>query len=139
MILRKQLFSILVPFLMRECTKECKVKDLTVPKGGVIFIPIYSMHRDPTIWPNPEKYDPERFSPGGKRSRDPYEYLPFGTGPRNCIGLRFAQMEMKLMLTRILKKYSLELAADTVIPPRVKTNITLVIDGGINLKVRSRF
>ena len=123
---------------MRECTKVCKVKDLTIPKGGMVFIPIHSIHRDPTIWPNPEKYDPDRFAPEVKRSRDPYLYLPFGTGPRNCIGLRFAQMEMKLMLARILKKYSLELAADTVIPPRVRQNITLVIDGGINLKVKSR-
>ena len=131
-------FPVVVAFLTRECTKDCKVKDLTIPKGGLVFIPIYSIHRDPTIWPNPEKYDPERFSPEMKRSRDPYLYLPFGTGPRNCIGLRFAQMEMKLMLARILKKYSLELAADTVIPPDVKQNISLVIDGGINLKVKSR-
>ncbi|XP_020621676.1 cytochrome P450 3A2-like [Orbicella faveolata] len=128
-----------VPFLMRECTKECKVKDLVIPKGGMVVIPTYSIHRDPSIWPNPEKYDPERFTPEMKRSRDPYNYLPFGNGPRNCIGLRFAQMEMKLMLARILKKYSLELAADTVIPPRVKVNITLLIDGGINLKVKSRY
>lgn len=119
---------------MRECTKECKVKDLVIPKGGMVVIPTYSIHRDPSIWPNPEKYDLEM-----KRSRDPYNYLPFGNGPRNCIGLRFAQMEMKLMLARILKKYSLELAADTVIPPRVKVNITLLIDGGINLKVKSRY
>ena len=123
---------------MRECTQECKVKDLVIPKGGMVIIPIYSIHRDPRIWPNPEKYDPERFTPEMKRSRDPYEYLPFGNGPRNCIGLRFAQMKMKLMLARILKKYSLELAADTVIPPSVKANITLVIDGGIKLKVKSR-
>ena len=73
-----------------------------------------------------------------KHSRDPHVYLPFGNGPRNCIGLRFAQMEMKLLLARILKKYSLELAVDTVIPPRVKVNITFLIDGGINLKVKSR-
>jgi len=127
-----------VPFLMRECVHECKVKELTIPKGGQVFIPIYSIHRDPTIWPNPEKYDPERFSSEAKQSRDPYLYLPFGSGPRNCIGMRFAQMELKLVLARILKKYKLEVAADTVIPPRVKTNITLVIDGGVNLKLKSR-
>ena len=135
----QRFFCLLVPFLMRECTKECKVKDVVIPKGGMIVIPTYSIHREPSIWPNPEKYDPERFTLEMKRSRDPYAYLPFGNGPRNCIGLRFAQMEMKLMLARILKKYSLELAGDTVIPPRVKVNITLLIDGGINLKVKSRY
>lgn len=123
---------------MRECTKECKVKELTIPKGGLVFIPIYSIHRDPAIWPNPEKYDPERFSPAAKKSRDPYLHLPFGNGPRNCIGMRFALMELKLVLARILKKYKLEVAPDTVIPPRVKANVTLIIDGGINLTLKSR-
>ena len=123
---------------MRECTKECKIKDLVVPKGGMVAIPTYSIHRDPNIWPSPEKYVPERFTPDLETSRDPYVYLPIGNGPRGCIGLRFAQMEMKLLLARILKKYGLELAADTVIPPRVKVNITFLIDGGINLKVKSR-
>jgi len=82
--------SVLVPFLMLGCVHESKVKELTIPKGGQVFIPIYSIHRDPTIWPNPEKYDPERFSPEGKQSREPYLYFPFGSGPRNCIGMRFA-------------------------------------------------
>ena len=131
-------FFLLVPFIMRKCTRECKVKDLTIPKGGGVVIPIYSIHRDPTIWPHPEKYDPERFSPEAKKSLDPYQYLPFGSGPRNCVGMRFAQMELKLVLARILKKYKLEVAEDTVIPPRVKANITLVIDGGVNLKLKSR-
>ena len=102
------------------------------------MVPIYSIHRDPTIWPNPEKYDPERFSPEAKQSRDPYLYLPFGSGPRNCIGMRFAQMELRLVLARIFKKYKLEAAADTVIPPPINSNTGLVIDGGINLLLKSR-
>lgn len=114
------------------------MKDLTIPKAGQVVVPIYSIHRDPTIWPDPEKYDPERFSSEVKKSRDPYLYLPFGTGPRNCIGMRFANMELKLVLVRTLKKYKLEVAPDTVIPPRLKTNITLIIDGGVNLRLKSR-
>ena len=78
---------------MRECTKECKIKDLVVPKGGMVVIPTYSIHRDPNIWPSPEKYVPERFTPDLETSRDPYVYLPIGNGPRGCIGLRFAQMK----------------------------------------------
>lgn len=127
-----------VPFLLRECTRECKVKDLTIPKQGEVFIPIYSIQRDPNIWPNPEKFDPERFSPEAKKTRDPYMYLPFGSGPRSCIGMRFANMELKLVLTRLLKKYRLEVSPDTVIPPRVKTNFILTIDGGINVRLKSR-
>ena len=101
------------------------MKNLKVPQGISVTVPTYSIHRDSKLWPNPERFEPERFSPEAKQSRDPYAYMPFGHGPRNCIGMRFAQMEMKLMLVRILKKYSFHVSSDTKIPPEVTLRIAL--------------
>ena len=106
--------------LSRSCTKSCVIKGIKIPKDSPILIPVYSIHRDPSNYPDPDKFDPERFSPAAKQSRNPYTYMPFGHGPHNCIGMRFAQTEMKLVLARILKKYRLEVAPDTKIPPDVK-------------------
>lgn len=59
---------------------------VTVNKGDKIWIPAHSLHRDPKYFPEPDKFDPERFSDENKHNIQPYTYLPFGVGPRNCIG-----------------------------------------------------
>jgi len=60
--------------------------NIRLPKGTSITIPVLGLHRDPTIYPNPDKFDPERFNTDQIKERHPYVYLPFGQGPRNCIG-----------------------------------------------------
>ena len=122
---------------LRTCTEECTIKGIKIPEGLTVLIPVYSIHRDPRYYPDPDKFDPERFSPEAKQSRNPYAYLPFGHGPRNCLGMRFAQMEMKLALARMLKKYRLEVAPDTKIPPHVVISATLTCSG-VNVRVTSR-
>lgn len=121
----------------RACTEECTIKGIKVPEGLTVAVPVYSIHRDPRYYPNPDKFDPDRFLPAAKQSRNPYTYLPFGHGPRSCIGMRFAQLEMKLAMARILKKYSFEVAPDTKIPPDVITSATLTCSG-VNVRVKSR-
>ena len=123
--------------LSRSCTKSCVIQGIRIPKDSPIVIPVFSIHRDPSNYPDPGKFDPERFSAAGKQSRNPYTYIPFGHGPHNCIGMRFAQTEMKLVLARILKKYRLEVAPDTKIPPDVKMKGLLGCTE-INLRVVSR-
>jgi len=123
--------------LARSCTKDCIIKGVKIQEGIMAVIPAYSIHHDPSIYPDPEKFDPERFSAAAKQSRDPYTYMPFGHGPHNCIGMRFVQVEMKLLLARMLKKYRLEAAPDTKIPPEVVIKSTLTC-GDVKVLVKSR-
>lgn len=78
----------MVSFLNRECVKDFKIPgtDVVIEKGISIMIPALGLHRDPEYFPNPMKFDPERFSEPNKGINHPYTYLPFGEGPRNCIG-----------------------------------------------------
>ena len=124
--------------LLRECTKECVIEGLKIPKGCIVTVPVYSIYRDPNIYPNPEQFVPERFTAEAKKARDPYLYLPFGTGPRNCIGMRFAQMEIKLVLVRLLKKFTFLVTSETQIPPPLKSKPTIAPTGGIKLAVKLR-
>lgn len=77
-----------VPFLNRELINDYTFENskIIIPKGLKIWIPVYGIHHDPDIYPNPEKFDPERFSEDKIKKRHPMHYLPFGHGPRNCIG-----------------------------------------------------
>lgn len=78
------------PMLSRRCDVAYKIPGTKVelPPGTRVIIPIYGIHHDPEHYPNPEAFDPERFSEETKRTRHPYTFLPFGEGPRNCIGRR---------------------------------------------------
>lgn len=77
-----------LPVLHRKCTKDCTIDEvgLTVEKGERTIISTLALHYDPEYFPDPEKFDPERFSEENKSNITPFTYLPFGDGPRNCIG-----------------------------------------------------
>ncbi|RXG59737.1 cytochrome P450 9e2, partial [Armadillidium vulgare] len=110
------------PRVDRRCTKDYVLPEvgLSIHKNTKITIPIYSIHRDPRHYEDPEKFDPERFSQSAKAGRPPMVYLPFGSGPRNCIGWRFALMEAKVALVHILK--------DFVFIPSKKTQVPIVLE-----------
>lgn len=79
--------------------------DYLVPKGITVALSILLAHRDPKIWPDPLKFDPDRFLPENSKGRNTYAFVPFSAGPRNCIGQRFALLEAKIVLTAILRKW----------------------------------
>jgi cytochrome P450 len=76
-----------------------------IPAGTNIFMPVYSIHRDPRHFPDPEKFDPERFSPQNSLGRHPYAYIPFGIGRRMCVGHLYSIMEAKTILSTVLRRY----------------------------------
>ncbi|KFO37341.1 cytochrome P450 3A9 [Fukomys damarensis] len=102
--------------LERACKKDVEINGVVIPKGSVVLIPTYVLHRDPKYWKDPEEFHPERFSKKNKGNIDPYIYMPFGAGPRNCIGMRFALMNMKLAIIRILQNFSFHTCKKTQMP-----------------------
>ncbi|KAL6262605.1 hypothetical protein P5V15_005399 [Pogonomyrmex californicus] len=97
-----------VPMISRELVEDVTVGNYTFPKGITVVLAILLMHRNPVVWPDPDKFDPDRFLPENSANRNPYAYVPFSAGPRNCIGQRFAMLEEKTVLTAILRKWRIK-------------------------------
>ncbi|XP_057619733.1 cytochrome P450 3A11-like [Chionomys nivalis] len=124
--------------LERVCKQDVEMDGVFVPKGSVVMVPLYSLHHDPQYWPEPMEFRPERFSKENKGSIDPYVYMPFGYGPRNCIGMRFALMNMKLALTKVLQNFSFQSCKETQIPLKLNRKPLLQPEKPIVLKVVPR-
>nr|WCC58067.1 cytochrome P450 [Pharsalia antennata] len=104
--------------LTRVCTKDYKFQnsDITINEGTPIMIPVTGLHHDPEYWPDPDLWDPDRFSEENKGNIRPFTYLPFGEGPRNCIALRFGLIQTKIALITVLSKYRVILSPKTITP-----------------------
>ena len=89
----------------REAMEADEILGYAIPKGAIVLMSIYALHRDPAYYPNPEKFDPGRFSAEAVNSRPRLAYMPFGAGPRMCIGNHFAMMEMQLLLTLLIRRF----------------------------------
>ena len=126
------------PLLMRKATSDYTFNGtkVTIPKKMVLWIPIFSIHRDPNIYPNPDVFDPERFNEDATAARHPMHYLPFGDGPRNCIGARFAVCQTKVGLIKILRNHKVHVCDKTTIPYEFDPGAFLLAPkGGIYLKI----
>ncbi|CAH0395694.1 unnamed protein product [Bemisia tabaci] len=110
-----------LPVVERLCVKSYTIPDTctTIPPGMKIIIPTLGLHHDSNYFPNPEVFDPERFSDERRSTIQPGSYLPFGDGPRICIGMRFAQTEIKLALVQIIHHYNFRLVGDISLPVEV--------------------
>ena len=108
----------ILPILDRQCDAIDgyslePFSDFKIPYGMPIYIPVYAIQRDEKHFPDPLKFDPERFSTENAASIKPFTHFPFGSGPRNCIGERFGLMQVKTGLVKILKDFRLETTART--------------------------
>ncbi|GBM39629.1 Cytochrome P450 3A25 [Araneus ventricosus] len=89
---------------------------IIIPKGTIVTIPIYAMHRDPEVFPDPEKFDPDRWTAEESQKRDQFAYLPFGAGPRNCVAMRFALIELKVCLAYTILNFKINKSPQTKVP-----------------------
>jgi cytochrome P450 len=120
--------------MAREAVEDDEIEGCEIKKGTTIFMPIFELHRNPKIWKNPTTFDPENFNLENTKNRNKFDYLPFGAGPRFCIGQQFALMEMQLVLASVLKRFTFE--ADPAFQVRMFPLITLKPKNGIKMFVR---
>jgi cytochrome P450 len=108
------------PFWMvdRMAMADDRVGDLVIPRGSTVIVFIYGSHHAPRYWQSPESFDPERFTKENDALQTPFTYLPFGAGPRGCIGGNYAMLQILMILSAVLTKYDFELTPGQTIEAR---------------------
>lgn len=134
----KESMRIYPPVFMfgRVATSDTQLGDHQVPKGTVVLLAPYALHRRPDVWPEPDRFDPARFAPEAEAARHRSAFLPFSAGPRTCIGLHFALLEGPLVLASLLRRARFEL-----VDPRgaeAEPVATLRPRGGLPMRVHLR-
>ncbi len=110
--------------------------NIIIKKGTTVFASVYAIHHDEEYFPDPEKFDPERFSEENKKTRPFESFLAFGLGNRNCIGLRFGMLETKIGLANLLCKFRFFKSERTEIPLKFnKNSFVLSPEGGLYLRI----
>ena len=127
-----------VPFVSRSITEDQVVAGYKLPKGHSASVLTYMVHRDERYYPDPEKFDPDRFLPENSENRPYFAYIPFSAGKRNCIGQRFAMMEEKVILANLLRKYELK-AMKTMDEINLVANLVLRPTNDMLIKLTKRF
>jgi cytochrome P450 len=108
------------PFWMidRMAVADDRVGDIDIPRGSTVIVYAYGAHHAPRYWESPESFDPERFIKANEKLRTPFTYLPFGGGPRVCIGNQYAMLQILMILSDLLRKYDFQLTPGQAIEAR---------------------
>lgn len=110
------------PIITRQVEQAFELGSLTLAEGTTVYVPIQAVHRHETLWEDPDRFDPSRFLPGAS-PRHRYAYLPFGAGPRICIGSAFAVMEAVAILAVLLSAYRFEPISEAAPEPSLKITL----------------
>jgi len=126
--------------LTRESSVEYELANTGIKlyRGQAVEIPVYAIHHSEEYYPNPDKFNPDRFLPENRDQIIPYTYLPFGAGPRNCIGMRFALTEAKLGLVSILQKYRFSQSSKTEIPLIFNEGVRILQTNNVHVRIHKR-
>jgi cytochrome P450 len=120
----------------REAQADDEIEGFFVPKGSMVAVCPYTLHRAEKYWPEPERFDPDRFLPERAAGRPKEAYLPFGDGPRVCIGRAFAMMEAKIILASVMDRFSVAPTSHREL--ELEPGITLRPRGGVPLRLTER-
>jgi cytochrome P450 len=120
----------------RRAMGDDEIGGYRVPKGSLVYVIPFVLHRRPALWPDPDRFDPERFAPELELLRHKFAYIPFGGGPRGCIGNHFAMIEAQLIVASIAQRYRVELLPDQRVRP--EPLITLRPSPGLRARLTPR-
>ncbi|XP_022901353.1 cytochrome P450 4c3-like [Onthophagus taurus] len=123
-----------VPLYEREMTEDISLDGLRIPKGTTISFHPYAQHRDPELFPCPERFDPDRFLPENISKRHPFAYIPFSAGPRNCIGMKYALMNIKTTVANVIRNFQLY-PAEYPHTPKLGNDAVLKSMNGLPIKI----
>ncbi|BFV56151.1 cytochrome P450 [Kitasatospora sp. CMC57] len=124
------------PVIGRMAVGECAIGDSVIPAGATVLATPYVVHRHAKHWPDPERFDPERFTPEAEAGRHRYAWLPFGGGPRACIGQHFSMLESVLALAGVLRAFDVEALDAREVP--LTHGITLAATGPVRIGLTRR-
>lgn len=129
------------PFIARQNSEDIKLSNCVVPKDTILMLSFYNLHRNKEVWgPNADMFDPNNFLPEKIASRHVYQYLPFSAGPRNCIGIKYGWLSMKILLSAVIRQYrfSTHLRLENII---TKFEATLKIENRhlVTIEKRERY
>jgi enediyne biosynthesis protein E7 len=120
--------------LPRRAIAADEVGGYHVPAGAEVLICPYTLHRHPRYWPEPDRFDPERFDPDVKTDRPRYAHIPFGAGPRFCVGNHLGMMEATFIISALMRDLKLEKAPDSKVTP--EPMMSLRLGGGLPMTVQ---
>ncbi|XP_067679999.1 cytochrome P450 3A6-like [Haliotis asinina] len=104
----------------RVAAKSTTINGYNIPTGMPVIIPVYAIHHDPEFWAEPEKFDPDRFLPENKHELHEYMWMPFGVGPRNCMGMRLALLEAKIAIVALVQNFRFVVTPETIAPEQLQ-------------------
>jgi cytochrome P450 len=124
------------PLIARAAARDLELGGVAVARSTPVYVPVYAVHRHRALWPDPDRFDPERFRPEAARARHRYAFLPFGAGPRVCIGMSFAMAEAAAILATLLRAVRPALPAGP--EPGLRLRVTLRPAAGMPMRPRRR-
>jgi cytochrome P450 family 4 len=129
-----------VPVIARHMKEDVKLvsgDDYVIPAGATVVVATYKLHRLESIYPNPEKFDPDNFLPERQANRHYYAFIPFSAGPRSCVGRKYAMLKLKVILSTILRQFRVrsDLGEDDF---RLQADIILKREEGFQIRLEPR-
>ena len=128
-----------VPLIARRVEHDVKLASgpYTIPKGTSVVLLQFAVHRNPDIYPNPNKFDPDNFLPERMSKRHFYSFIPFSAGPRSCVGRKYAMLKLKVLLSTIIRKFKID-SKRTEDDFKLQADIILKLENGFNIMLEPR-